>query len=230
MAKRRGRPKGSKNKTKLQKKNTTKPEKVLEETKATKPKIIESPKKRRGRPKGSKNKSKTLIEEMIEVPQPRVTKFQEEVQKAREALKVKANKRKTPPGPWSDIDPPIQVNVKLRASNGIMGEMLGTYPKKEYAPPTPKGWYAILFNITSKSIRRDIEEHGIDNYLAACEDSLNTPANQKLYGKVVLLKIAGDHSDREERDQRFVSVYAKTNKFTIKGFTAIRQNVYQVLP
>ena len=111
----------------------------------------------------------------------RVTK--ENIQEARIELKKKANKRKTSPGPWTDIGSPIEVKVRLRITNGIMGEVYGTYPKYWMKPE--KGWYIILFNVTSKSIMRDVEVHGIDNYLAACEMSLNTPENKKKYGTVV---------------------------------------------
>lgn len=209
MAKR-GRPKGSKNKVK----------------KVGRPRKVQ--KKKRGRPKGSKNKPKVVAVEP-EAPKTRVTQFQTDIQNAREAMKTKANKRKTAPGPWTDLDPSFQVKARLRSTTGIIGEAFGAYPRKEHAPHTPKGWYAILFNITSKSIKRDVEEHGIDMYLAACERSLNSPDNKKRYGTIVLLQAAGDHSLREERDRRFVSCYAKTNKKSIKGFLAVRQKKYGVI-
>jgi len=155
----------------------------------------------------------------------RVTK--EDIQGARDAFKIKANKRKTSPGPWTQINPPVEVKAKLRAYNGLMGEAYGTYPKSGLT--CEKGWYIILFNVTSKSIMRDVEKHGLDNYLAACEKSLNSPDNKKKYGTIVILQSASNNSSHEKRNHRFVSCYAKTNKKSIKGFLATRKNVYQVL-
>lgn len=157
----------------------------------------------------------------------RVTK--KSIEAARVAKKTKANKKSTSPGPWTNVDTPIKVKAKLRVTNGIVGEACGTYPRKEHAPVTEKGWYVILFNVTSKSIKRDIEEHGLDNYTAACEKSLNSEENKKKYGTVVILQVIADNSSREERSRRFLSCYAKTNKKSISGFLAHRKEGYKVL-
>ena len=132
---------------------------------------------------------------------------------------------------WSGlrIDPDFNVKVKLRVNNGIVGESYGTYTKEQFSPHTEKGWYPILFNLTSKSIKRDVEEHGVDNYLAACERTLNNDTNKKKYGTIVLLELSVDHSLHEDRDHRFLSCIAKTNRKSIKGFVAQRKEGYRVL-
>lgn len=157
----------------------------------------------------------------------RITK--KNIEEARATMNIKANKKTTSPGPWTEIDPPLKVKARLRVTNGVMGEVYGTYPKKEHVSACEKGWYTVIFNVTSKSIMRDVEEYGLDNYLAACEKSLNSTENKEKYGTIVLLKATVDHSLHEDRSHRFISCYAKTNRKSIKGFLATRQNEYQVL-
>lgn len=151
------------------------------------------------------------------------------IEEIREAKKTKANKKSTSPGPWTEIDTDLVVKAKLRLNKSLIGEAYGTYPKADHAPYTEKGWYPIIFNITSKSIKRDIEEHGLDNYVAACEKSLNAEDNKKKYGTVVVLEVSVDHSLHEDRSHRFLSCYAKTNKKSISGFAAHRKDGYKVL-
>ncbi|KKM77955.1 hypothetical protein LCGC14_1364850 [marine sediment metagenome] len=158
----------------------------------------------------------------------RVTKQQ--IAETRAARKVKANKKETSPGPWTEIDPtPLTVKAKLRLNKNFIGEAYGTYPRLEHAPTTKKGWYPIIFNLTSKSIKRDVEEHGLDKYVAACEKSLNLEENMKKYGMIVVLKVSVDHSLHEDRGHRFLSCYAKTNKKSISGFLAHRKDGYKIL-
>ncbi len=155
----------------------------------------------------------------------RVTKQQ--IEEVRAAKKVKANKRKTSPGPWTEIDPGFEVKAKLLASKGaVFSGSYGTYTKPQFSPKTEKGWYPILFNVTSKSIKRDVDEHGLDEYVAACEKSLTS---QEKYGTVVILTVSLDHSMHEDRGHRFLSCYAKTNKKSISGFLAQRKNGLGIL-
>jgi hypothetical protein len=151
------------------------------------------------------------------------------IEEIRVAKKIKANKKSASPGPWTEIDPPLTVKAKLRVNKSFMGESYGNYPKPDHAPATEKGWYPIIFNLTSKSIKRDVEEHGIDNYIAACEKSLNSKENKKKYGTIIMLKVPGDHSLHEDRSHRFLSCYAKTNKKSITGFLAHRKEGYRIL-
>lgn len=157
----------------------------------------------------------------------RVTKKQIE-QARKPKKKPKVDKKNTKPGPWTEMNPPLEVKAKICLNQGIIGEHYGTYPT--HSPITcEKGWYPILFNLTSKSIKRDVEEHGLDNYIAACEKSLNSDENKKKYGTIVIMKVTVDNSAHELREKRFLSCHAKTNKKSIKGFTAIRKKVYMVL-
>jgi len=161
----------------------------------------------------------------------RVTK--KAVKAFREAKKNRPSSYKSKkivrPGPWTDINTKLEVKANLRKTNGIMGPALGTYPRDQFWHEP--GWYPIIFNLISKSIKRDVDAYGLDEYIAACEKSLNTPDNQKKYGTVVILKVEVDHSLKEDRARadRFISVRAKTNKKSIKGFMAHRKGIYKVI-
>lgn len=152
----------------------------------------------------------------------RVTKA--EVRQLREdnKKKVKGRKNKIVPGPFTDIDPGFVVKANIRWGNSFLGEKLrGTFPYDEMW--SEKSWYPIIINITSKNIQDDINEHGIDNYMAACERSLNdSDSNEKDHGHIVLLEASVDGSQREQEDRRFISCMAKTNRKTIVGFAAHR--------
>jgi len=150
-----------------------------------------------------------------------------EKQKKERSISNYKRKKTIIPGPWTEIDTTLEVKTKLRMNKSISGlETSGAYPNTKFYPNAEKGWYPILINITSKSIKRDVEKHGLDNYMAACEKSLNA---QKTLGTIVFLEVSVDHSFDDNRERRFLSCLAKTNKKNIKGFTAIRKGVYQVL-
>lgn len=155
----------------------------------------------------------------------RVTKKQ--VIAIREGKKKTGSKKVVVPGPWTNTQTKLEVKATLRPTQGIMGEALGTYSKD--TAWIERGWYPIIINITSKSIKRDVEEHGLGDYLAACEQSLNNTENKKKYGTVILLEATVDNSLHQDRSHRFVSCRAKTNKKSIKGFLAIRQRKYGII-
>ena len=160
--------------------------------------------------------------------QTRVTR--QNVEEIRAEKKVKANKRKAAPGPWTEFQTKLDVKAKLKSRQGIIGESCGTYTDQRFSPITEKGWYPVLFNVTSRSIQRDVDKFGIDEYLAACERSLNNDENKKKYGTIILIGMLLDHSNHEDRDHRFISCTAKTNKKSISGFAATRKEGYIVLP
>lgn len=170
-------------------------------------------------PRGRPRKARVTKKEVIEL---------REKQKKEKAVSTYKRKKNIIPGPWTNIDSEVEVKVKLKENSGVNGTpSFGSYPNTRFYPIIdPRGWYPILINITSKSIKRDVEEHGLDNYVAACEKSLN---EQKKYGSVVILQVSVDHSLDEERGRRFLSCLAKTNKKNISGFAAIRKKLYVVI-
>jgi len=162
----------------------------------------------------------------VRVTQKEVHEFREKKKREKSVTSYK-RKKTVVPGPWTEINPPLKVKAKLRENNGLGStKSLGSYPNPKFYPSPQKGWYVILINITSKSIKRDVEEHGLDNYVAACEKSLN---EQGALVTVIIMQVSVDHSLREDRGGRFISCQAKTNKKNISRFTAVRNGTYQVL-
>ena len=161
-------------------------------------------------PRGKKQQRK------IRVTKAQVREIQEERKK-----KTKGRKNRIIPGPWTEIEPGFTVSAKLRWSKTLVGDpLLGTYVRDEMW--CEKSWYPITLNVTSKDIRAKVKKHGLDNYLAAVEKSLNSKTNVKKYGRIVILAATADHSQREEEDRRFISCRGKTNKKSISGFAAFR--------
>lgn len=146
-----------------------------------------------------------------------VRKIQEERKK-----KVKGRKNKIIPGPWTKIDPEFKVKAEIRWGYNCLGKKLrGTFREEEMW--AEKSWYPIIINITSKDIKSKVKMHGLDNYLAACEKSLNdSPDKIKDHGRVILLNVSTDGSQRKDPERRFISCRAKTNRKTIMGFSALR--------
>jgi hypothetical protein len=108
-----------------------------------------------------------------------------------------------------------------------MGELCGTYPRKEFW--SERGWYPININITSSKIKRDVLRNGIDTYMAAWEKAINTESNKKKYGTIIILSMCVNNSIDNDKDHRFISCEAKTNKKSISGFAAIREGKYVIL-
>ena len=155
----------------------------------------------------------------------RVTK--KDIEGVRKKIKPKIDKKRTDPGPWTNTDPTCTVDVELKGSDSALGKICyGTYPK--HGPIRKRGWYNILFNITSEKIKEDIGEYGLDDYMAACEKWFGKPENKKKYGTVVILEVRINNALRDD-GPRFLSCLAKTNKKGIKGFAAIRQGLYQII-
>lgn len=165
----------------------------------------------------------------------RVTKKQiREMRDLRAFKKLKTNKNHIIPGPWTNIEPKVQIDTRLRKTDGPMAEILGVsigdYLKDElwFEP----GWYSIVFNVESDNIKEEVIKHGIDQYLAASEKTLNNildSKGKKLFGTIVILQASVDNSQHDDPSHRFISCYAKTNKKSIKGFKALRKNEFKVL-
>lgn len=155
----------------------------------------------------------------------RVTK--DLVHQFQEANKIKAKKNVIIPGPWTNVATDLKVKPELRVTQGIIGELHGAYTRNDLWHE--KGWYPILINITSKKIKKEVEKHGLDIYVAAWEKAINVPENKEKYGTIVILKISVDHSCDENETHRFLSCEAKTNKKSISGFGAVRQGKYVIL-
>lgn len=165
----------------------------------------------------------------------RVTK--KDIIKAREERKITSSqrKRKIIPGPWTNIEPTIKVNVDIKlntnsAMASVLGPVKGTYVNDDTW--NEKGWYPITFNLEAKNIKGIIKKHGIDQFLAASEKALSNKKDKNgklIYGNVVILNMSSDNSQRKDKENRFVSCRGKTNKKNISGFRAIRKREYITL-
>lgn len=152
----------------------------------------------------------------------RVTK--EDIQEARVEMNKTSyeRKRKVIPGPWTNIETKLIVEVSLRLNTGIIDQLLGACIGS-YTDDTnwfEKSWYPICINVELPDAAKLIQEHGIAQVLAATEQALNKMA---LYGDIILLQLVSDNSMNEDPTRRFLSLKAKTNKKSIKGFRAMRQ-------
>lgn len=176
----------------------------------------------RGRPKGSKNKT-------------RVTKKALQAVRAERKKTSYQRKKRVIPGPWTETEVEFEVKAKLRKNkSSILREDLGVcYGVYRKDPDwNEKGWYPIIINIEVPRLKKLVEDHGIDNVMAACEKSLSAVEDKKgkpKYGTVVLLSLGSDNSQKPEASQRFLSVHAKTNKKGIEGFRAIRKGEMVIL-
>jgi hypothetical protein len=132
---------------------------------------------------------------MIKRRKTRVTK--EFIHQLQEAKKNnKSRKNVIVPGPWTNIDTSLVVKPELRMTHGIVGDLVGAYTSEELW--IEKGWYPILINITSSKIKRDVEKHGLDQYVAAWEKAINDEKFEKKYGSIVILQMHVDHSLDED--------------------------------
>lgn len=154
-----------------------------------------------------------------------MNKFKRKPKKAQSLYK---SKKTVIPGPWTNVETDLKIRFRLRKStSAVTGKSkTGSYLHEQNLDE--RGWYEIVFNIISDDISQKVEEHGIDKYIAACEKYLN---KQEKYGKLVILRVAVDHSldYSREIENRFISVYAKTNKRNIEGFSAWRGREYKIL-
>lgn len=162
----------------------------------------------------------------------RVTK--EDIKRIREERSITSYQRKKRviPGPWTEVETSIKVNADIRLNtSGIMIDILGpnkgAYTRDELW--FEKGWYPIVFNIEAKRINTLVARHGMDEFLAASEKALNGKVDKKgnpEYGRIVILEMSVDNSQREDKSKRFISCYGKTNKKNISGFMAMRKKEY----
>jgi hypothetical protein len=165
----------------------------------------------------------------------RVTK--DDIKRIREERKISSYKRKNTvrPGPWTEIETDLKVNADIRLNTGgvmadILGPAKGSYLREEFW--FEKGWYPIVFNIEAKRMNTLVERHGMDQFLAACEKALNNKLDRKgnpEYGKIIILNMSVDNSQRKDKTKRFISCRGKTNKKNISGFRAIRKKEYVTL-
>jgi hypothetical protein len=164
----------------------------------------------------------------------RVTKKDIEVQRKELKLTSAQRKKKIIPGPWTNMEHKHEVSAKMKMNKTIMSDILGpaygNYTKDELWGE--KGWYAIVFNVASNNMKGFIKKHGMDEFLAATEKSLNSQKDKSgkpLYGTLIITKMCVDNSQREDKSRRFISLRGKTNKKSIKGFRAIRKKEYVTL-
>lgn len=162
----------------------------------------------------------------------RVTKKEIAKQRAERKLSSYQRKKKIIPGPWTELETKLKVKAQMRHNNsGVMAEILGpsygTYVKEEIWGE--KGWYPILFNLEAPNMKSLVAKHGMDQFLAAAEKALNDKVDEQgksLYGRLIIMEVGVDGSQREDESRRFISCRAKTNKKNIKGFRAIRKGEY----
>jgi hypothetical protein len=157
------------------------------------------------------------------------------IKKEREADKKITSyqrKKKIIPGPWTEIETTLKVNADMRVNdNGIMANILGpskgAYLREEFW--CEKGWYPIVFNLEAKRMNTLVARHGMDQFLAACEKTLNAKLDRKgkpMYGRIIILNMSVDNSQRKDKSKRFISCRGKTNNKNISGFMAIRKKEY----
>ena len=157
----------------------------------------------------------------------RITK--EEVIRRREEKKNYSSykaKKETKPGSWTNVEPTYTTKALLRPTKSFISlipDFFGSYVDKAW---NEKGWYPIIFNVYSDDQLELITKHGLDSFMAAIEVSLN---KQGTYGDIVILSIYSPNAQNPDQTKRFISCEAKTNKKSIKGFTAIRSNKYIIL-
>jgi hypothetical protein len=145
------------------------------------------------------------------------------VRVTRNAIEAQKKKAKyVSPGPWTNLDTKLSIQAKLKRNkpiSSIFGEyILGVYrPEDEnlLEPTKP-----ISFNIVVDNLKELVSKHGIDQVLAACEKSLNSYLykGKKLFGDIVITHLVSDNSQRENEQDRFLSVLGKTTKKEIKLF------------
>lgn len=165
----------------------------------------------------------------------RVTK--KDIKRIREDRKITSYQRKkdVKPGPWTEMETTIKVKVDMRLNTtGVMAEILGP-ARGAYTREVnwlEKGWYPIVFNIEAKRIKGLVTKHGMDQFLAASEKTLNKKLDKQgkpEYGKIIILVMSVDNSQRSDKSNRFISCHGKTNKKNISGFRAMREKKYITL-
>lgn len=155
----------------------------------------------------------------------RVTK--KEVIAVREEMKIPSYQRKKniKLGKWSEIDPGFTINLKLKANKSCYSDDVYYGSYVDVSNWCEKGWYPILMNIQLNDMKELITTHGMDKFMAAVENSLNTTKEngKPKFGNVVLLEWLTDNSQNDDESKRFISIKAKTNKKNITGFFASRK-------
>ena len=167
---------------------------------------------RRGRPPKKKEEKLTKRERVIKA-------FREERKKT-----SAGRKRTIIPGPWTDKETKLKLKPELKANQSVcrtIGEYYGIY--RDNSNWNEKGWYPITINIMAKNLKQLVSKHGIDQVMAACEKGLNECLDEekkKRFGHIILTYVFSDNS---QRDNGFISCWAKTNKKRIVGFLTIRK-------
>ena len=146
-----------------------------------------------------------------------------------EEKKVKGKKNVVIPGPWTNLATDLKIKPEIRLTKGIVYDMYGAYTDVDSQQWKEKGWYPIVMNSTSTDIYKKVKTHGLDQYVAAWEKAINSDANKKIDGTIVILQVTVDHTLDADETHRFLSCKAKTNRKSIAGFSAIRKGKYTLL-
>lgn len=137
-------------------------------------------------------------------------------------------KRTIIPGPWTETLTALKLEPTLRENCSIcesLGPYLGVY--RDTSNWNEKGWYPISLNLTLENLNVQVQQHGLDQVLAACEVALN---NTKRYGRLILLWVFSNNSQDLDPTKRFLSCWAKTNRRRLEGFMASVRGVLVVYP
>ncbi len=157
----------------------------------------------------------------------RVTKQQILDMKAERKITSQQRKQHIKPGPWSQITTDLTVECALRPHSSL-SSALGTYygAYLDDAGWTEKSWYPININLDITNIQDLIKVYDMSQILNACEKALNS---KEIYGDVVLLGLGANNINNSDPAKRFISLRAKTNRKSIKGFRATREKKLVVL-
>jgi predicted house-cleaning noncanonical NTP pyrophosphatase (MazG superfamily) len=134
----------------------------------------------------------------------------------------KKNKKVIRPGFWSKVETDLVVKAKLKKHipEFYFPPYLGKYVTHDDG--YSGDGYRALVKITADRLAELIQEHGIDQVLAACEKSLNSYKNKygrKLLGDFVICEIL---QEKLEEEVPFVTCLIKTNKKRISKFLGMK--------
>jgi hypothetical protein len=161
----------------------------------------------------------------VKYNKPKLTKVQKLMKSFREERKKTPYKRKNTitPGPWTNLPTKLKLTPTLRTNHSVGGlEFYGLY--RDTSNWNERAWYPISINIELPDLLPLVQKHGLDQIMAACEQSLNARVDgRKRYGTIILLSVFSDNSQNPDPTRRFLSCLAKTNKKRVPGFIATRK-------
>jgi len=132
----------------------------------------------------------------------------------------KKSKQRLASGPWSKINTDLCVKAKFMKHDSRhfnFGPVLGVYNNCDTGYTS--GGYRARVKITTDNWEELVKEYGIDNILAACENSLNN--HKKLLGSVVICDLS-----QEKKDHAVCMI--RTSKKNISRFLGIKYGILQV--